>query len=94
MSRDSGAQLGLQLRDAALDRFEGEAWLAKAREAARALCGRGEAVTIDDVQAEIGPPPRPNMAGGVFRVGFQHVGYTTSSKPEGHGNKIGMWRLA
>ena len=118
----SGQQLGLALKDEALARFEGDPWLAKAREAARWLlggdqlcecghtpgsheygpCSCGEcleyrpgSITIDDVLGMVGPPPRQNLPGAVFHVkGFKRVGYTTSSKPQGHGNPIGMWVLA
>ena len=91
-----GKQLGLALKERALDRYEGDPWLLNARVAARALLRwhPDRSVTIDDVQAAVGAPPRPNMAGSVFRVGFKRVGYTTSKKAHGHGNPIGKWVLA
>ena len=88
-----GQQLGLQLKEKALDRFEGRPWVEQARSAAKSIVILEGSATIDDVYDAIGPPPSANMAGGVFRTGFVLVGYTTSSKPEGHGNKIGKWRL-
>ena len=91
-----GKQLGLALKERALDRFEGDPWLERARRAARGLLvnqGR-DSVNIDDVRDLVGAPPRPNLAGAVFRKDFRCVGNTISSKPEGHGNRIGMWVLA
>ena len=90
---NEGQQLGLKLKEKALDRFEDRPWMERARLAAGNLCRTKHWATIDDVRAVVGPPPSANMAGGVFRTGFVLVGYTTSSKPEGHGNKIGRWRL-
>ena len=92
-----GQQLGLALKDEALARFEGDPWLAMAREAARQMLLASPAIplTIDDVLEMVGPPPRQNIAGAVFHIkGFRRVGYTTSKKPHAHGNLIGMWVLA
>ena len=94
---NGGQQLGLQLKDEALARFEGDPWLAMAREAARQMLLASPAIplTIDDVLEMVGPPPRQNIAGAVFHIkGFRRVGYTTSKKPHAHGNLIGMWVLA
>ena len=88
----NGQQLGLQLKEKALDGFEGRVWMRRARLAAYSLAAYQD-TTIDDVRDIVGPPPSANMAGGVFRTGFVLVGYTTSCKPEGHGNRIGKWRL-
>ena len=92
----TGQQLGLQLKERALDRFEGEGWLKRARAVACALLvDTDQSIIVDDVREWVGPPPRPNMAGGLFRPAcFQFVGYTRSPRPEGHANLIGMWVLA
>lgn len=93
MNREESTQLGLKLKEKALDRFEGRPWMEQARSAAKSIWILKGSVTIDDVYDAIGPPPSANMAGGVFRTGFVLVGYTTSCKPAGHGNRIGKWRL-
>ena len=91
----SGQQLGLQLKERALDRFEGDPWLAMAREAARDLLKHRDSIIIDDVRAVVGPPPRPNMAGALFLPKcFVFVEFDRSPRPEGHYNLIRRWRLA
>ena len=90
-------QLSLALKERVLDEYEGDPWLAKARKAARLmlLTGFNEPVTIDDVLELVGPSPRQNLPGAVFRTGeFERVGYTTTKKLHGHGNPIGKWRLS
>ena len=92
-----GQQLGLALRNAALERYEGESWLDEAREAARRLLEQNgnTPIIIDDVRDVIGPPPRQNMAGPVFAIGcFEFAGYDRSPRPEGHYNRICRWRLS
>ena len=90
-----GEQLGLALKDAALERFEGDPWLVRARAAARDLLQHCDSIIIDDVRAVVGPPPRPNMAWPVFAIGcFEFAGYDRSPRPEGHYNRICRWRLA
>ena len=89
-------QLSLALKERVLDEYEDDPWLARARRAARGLLvnqGR-DSISIDDVLEVVGPPPRQNLPGAVFRKGFERVGYTTTKKLHGHGNPIGMWRLA
>ncbi len=90
---NDGQQLGLQLKEKALDRFEGRPWMERARAAARNLLTLQESVTIDDVRKVVGPPSSPNMAGSVFRAGFKPVGRVLSNKAHGHGNVIRQWVL-
>ena len=95
MDRQTGQQLGLQLKNAALERFAGDPWLVKARDAARDLLQHRDSIIIDDVRAVVGPPPRPNMAGALFLPKcFEFAGYDRSPRPEGHYNRICRWRLS
>ena len=97
MDRQAGQQLGLALKDAALDSFEDAPWLARARAAARRLLEQNgnTPIIIDDVRDVVGPPPRQNMAGPVFAIGcFEFAGYDRSPRPEGHYNRICRWRLS
>lgn len=89
-TRTEGQQLGLALKDAVLDRMTGP-WLERARAVARQL-GADREITIDDVLAVVGPAPRQNLPGAVFRGrGFRAVGFDISSKPVAHGNRIRRW---
>ena len=90
-----GQQLGLALKEKALDAFEGRPWLWRAREVANWLLRLHPEcpISIDDVRYFVGPPPSANMAGAVFRRKFMPVGRVVSDKPEGHGNLIRQWVL-
>ena len=95
MDRAEGVQKSLALKERALDRFEGDPWLIKAREAARSLLQHRDSIIIDDVRAVVGPPPRPNMAGALFLPKcFVFVEFDRSPRPEGHYNLIRRWKLA
>ena len=88
-----GATEGLARKEAMLALMAGRPWAQTARELARRLLAENgnQPITIDDLHALLGEPPRPNEAGGVFRSGFRQVGFAVSEKPHGHGNLVRRW---
>lgn len=94
-----GVQRGFQLRDNALalfddDTYEIDPWLLEARSAASSIWVQKGWVTIDDVREFVGDPPKPNMAGAVFRKGWKLISYQPSSRPARHANRVGVWERA
>ena len=89
---------GRARRDAGLallddDTYETHPWLLDARRVAMALFARDGWVTIDRVREYVGDPPKPNMAGAVFRHGWVSTGeMIQSERPERHGAWNRKWR--
>ena len=90
---------GLRRRDAGQARaLSGHAlWLEETRIVAVRICKQKGTVCADCLRAAGVEAPEgasPNVFGGVFRdKRFVFDGYTTSERPEAHGNLLRSWRL-
>lgn len=74
---------------------EGNAWREKAEKRLAELIASGEVFTADDLTDAIGPAPSRNAIGGLFlsrKSEMTTVGFTTSSRPEGHGRALRQWQ--
>jgi len=73
-----------------------QAWLARARGAARSIAMTRGSVTIDEVREHC-PPPNdcdPRVMGAVFkRDEFELIDYIESRRKACHGRHIGIFRL-
>lgn len=68
----------------------------RARAVAIRICHERGEVTADDVREYLGIPANVhhNAMGSVFRRDiFECVGWRSSSQPQRHANRIGIWRL-
>ena len=90
---------GAQLRDAGVAKVKknNEAWVERARSAAKSLALWKGSVSIDDV-LEACPRPEsvnPNATGAVFREKccWRRIGYTPSKAPAAHARVIGVYEL-
>ncbi len=73
----------------------GNEWIDRARSVAEILAAQNGEVTIEDVYQKIGIPPRPNMAGSVFRgKRFRFLGFDTAQRKERQGGTFRRWGLA
>ena len=94
-------QLGLALRDAALDAFESTDadTLAALREEARRVCARTGRVSANDLRHLVelveGQPHSRNLIGATFRGHeWRVVDWTRSTEPAAHGRRILVYERA
>lgn len=92
-------QLGLQLRDAGIERVSAHNvdWLDTMRDYARTCCATFGAVTTDDLQSFAGRigclPDHPNAWGAIFKErGWRCVGRMRSERPSAHAREIKVWQ--
>lgn len=73
----------------------GNEWIDRARSVAEMLAAQNGEVCIEDIYQKIGLPPRPNMAGSVFRgKKFRFLGFETAQRQERQGGIFRRWGLA
>jgi hypothetical protein len=93
---------GRALRDEALERVHNPPWASFANLALRAVAGRQQVVTSDDVWAELErigiPEPGekraigPVMVAGVRAGWIEPLGYTTGTNPKHHADVMRTYR--
>jgi hypothetical protein len=72
--------------------FPSDEWVVKARSLAVNLARLNGSVTIDDIKAEIGDPPRPNASGSAFKgTGLKPIGHTISKRLSARGREIKVY---
>jgi hypothetical protein len=93
-----GLQAGLLRRDQGIAQVSqgNEPWLLRARATARLVAQERGQVCSDDIHERCPPPPgtHPNVMGAVFRsTGLEQVGWRLTTRPEGRGRAIRVYRL-
>lgn len=93
-----------EARDDALSRVEAGtplSWTVQARNAMRAIVGRGEPFTSDVLWGEVNTrPPEPRAMGAIFQWAMEQgmierTGLTVAStRPEAHGRPVRVWKPA
>lgn len=90
---------GVRLRDAgmlqaATASVEAEDWLSRARSVARHLAAKNSEVCIEELYQFVGLPPRPNVAGSVFRgKEWTCLGIRQAMRSSRHAGTIRRWAL-
>lgn len=74
-----------------------EAWRAKAQEALEDMAEKGLTFSADDVVAEAGLPPVPNMMGGLFVAAWRAgvivpAGFSQATRAASHARVQRLWR--
>jgi hypothetical protein len=102
----NGLEEGRRLRDVGVEQagsgvpgFEASEWRAKAEESLGLLIHLGNTFTADDVVRLAGPPPHPNMLGGLFITAARSkrivsVGYTQGQRKSAHSRVQKLWERA
>ncbi len=94
-----GEQLGLQLRDAALDHLEetSEEYVRRARKFAVAYAKEAGSVTVDDVYRACPPPSDTDgrVMGAIMKCNeLVATGYTPTTRATSHGRPVRRFEVA
>lgn len=90
---------GLRLKEAgmlqaATGSIEAAEWLDRARQVARHLAAKNFEVCVEDQYGIIGLPPRPNVAGSIFKGKEWHcLGFRKAFRKDRHAGLIRRWAL-
>lgn len=99
MSQAASLQLGLELRDQGIESVSrnNDQWLKAMRARARQIARARGTVSSDDIHEYADAlgwhPNHRNAFGAIFRVGFRHVDWMKSTRPEARGRDIKTWAI-